>query len=52
MKSEYYQSGLAVECLRALANLAKVTGNQQINAELSEAFDRQWPALDKAFWPS
>ena len=52
VKTEYYQSGLAVEALRALSNLAKLTGKGDLSADLSRAFDRQLLALDKAFWSS
>jgi glycogen debranching enzyme len=52
VKTEYYQSGLGVEALRALSNLAKLTGKPDVSLELSQAFDRQLPALNKAFWSS
>jgi len=50
VKTEYYQSGLGLECLRALSNLAKLTGKQDVNLKLSQSFDQQLPILNKAFW--
>ena len=49
VKTEYYQSGLGLECLRALSNLAKLTGKQDVNLKLSQSFDQQLPILNKAF---
>ena len=48
VKNEYYQAGLGVEALRALANLARLLGKdgKQIAAE----FEHSETVLDKAFW--
>src|SRR6266403_1882864 len=50
VKTEFYQSGLGLEALRALANLAKLTGKDDVNKDLQAAFDRQKPAFNQAFW--
>jgi glycogen debranching enzyme len=48
--SEYYQSGLGLEALRALAHLAKLTGKDDVSRELSQAFDQQRTRVEDAFW--
>jgi glycogen debranching enzyme len=50
VSAEFYQSGLGVEALQALANLAGVIGKDDIKKQLGDEFDRQKPALDRAFW--
>jgi len=50
VKTEFYQSGLGLEALRALASLAKFTGKDDVDKELQAAFDRQKPAFNQAFW--
>jgi len=50
VKTEFYQSGLGLEALRALANLAKLTGKDDVNKDLQAAFDRQKPAFNQTFW--
>src|SRR6202030_12809 len=50
VKSEFYQSGLGAEALRALANLAQLTGKDDVSKELTEAFERQRPLVENAFW--
>jgi glycogen debranching enzyme len=50
VKSELYQSGLGAEALRALANLAQLTGKDDVNKELTQAFERQRPLVENAFW--
>jgi glycogen debranching enzyme len=50
VRAEFYQSGLGVEALQALANLAGVIGKDDIKKQLGDEFDRQKPALDRAFW--
>ena len=49
-KTEFYQSGLGLEALRALANLAKLTGRDDVSKELQAAFDQQKPVFNQAFW--
>ena len=48
--SEYYQSGLALEALRALAHLAKLTGKEEVSRDLSQAFEQQRTRVEDAFW--
>ena len=50
VKTEFYQSGLGLEALRALANLAKLTGKDDVSKDLQDAFDRQKPAFNQTFW--
>jgi glycogen debranching enzyme len=50
VKTELYQSGLGVEALRALSNLAHLVGKEDISKELDEAFVRQKPLLNQTFW--
>ena len=48
--SEFYHSGLGVEALRALSNLARLTSKDAIGAELAQAFEKQSVKLNNAFW--
>jgi glycogen debranching enzyme len=50
VKTEFYQSGLGLEALRSLANLASLTGKADVSKELQSAFDRQKPAFNQTFW--
>jgi len=50
VKNEYYQAGLALEALRALSNLARLVGKDDVSKQLSAEFERSAPALDHAFW--
>ena len=50
VKAEFYQSGLGVEALESLASLAGLVGKDDVKKELTADFDRQKPALDRAFW--
>jgi glycogen debranching enzyme len=50
VKTELYQSGLGLEALRALSNLAHLTGKEDVSKELDQAFARQKPLLNRAFW--
>ena len=50
VKSEYYQAGLAVEALRALSNLARLLGKEDISKQLAGEFEHGKAALDEAFW--
>ncbi|HWZ82087.1 MAG TPA: hypothetical protein VNW47_05670 [Terriglobales bacterium] len=50
VKTEFYQSGLGLQALRSLANLAKITGKDDVSKELQGAFDRQRPILNQTFW--
>jgi glycogen debranching enzyme len=50
VKNEFYQSGLGVEALHALANLAGLVGKDDVKKDLAADFERKKPALDLAFW--
>jgi glycogen debranching enzyme len=50
VKTEFYQSGLGLEALRSLANLAKLTGKDDVGKDLQAAFDRQKPVFNQTFW--
>ena len=50
VKSEYYQAGLGVEALRALSNLARLVGKDDVNKELAAEFEQKRTALELAFW--
>jgi glycogen debranching enzyme len=50
VRSELYQSGLGAEALRALANLAQITGKDDVSKELTQAFERQRSLVENAFW--
>ncbi|MGE5724733.1 MAG: amylo-alpha-1,6-glucosidase, partial [Acidobacteriota bacterium] len=50
IKTELYQSGLGIEALRALADLARLTGHTDLAGELEKAAQRQLPLLNQSFW--
>ena len=50
VETELYQSGLAVEALRSLSNLAKLTGKNQEGKALDDEFAKEQPRLNEAFW--
>jgi GH15 family glucan-1,4-alpha-glucosidase len=50
IKSEFYQSGLGAEALRALSNLARLTGKEAVATELTQAFEKQVRKVNDAFW--
>jgi glycogen debranching enzyme len=50
VESEFYQSGLGVTALRALSNLAKLTGKDAVAAELAQASEKQARKVNDAFW--
>ena len=50
IKSEFYQCGLGAEALRALSNLARVTGKDAVATELTQAFEQQTSKVNNAFW--
>ena len=52
VKNEYYQSGLGVEALRALSNLAHLVGKEDVNKQLSAEFEKSRTALERSFWSS
>ncbi len=50
VKNEYYQAGLGVEALRALSNLARLLGKDDIRQQLATEFDHAKSILDQAYW--
>jgi glycogen debranching enzyme len=52
IKSEFYQAGLSVEAVHALANLARLLGKDDVSKNLATEYERQRAVLDKAFWSS
>ena len=50
VKTELYQTGLGIEALRALANLAHLTGKEDASKELEETFQQQKPLMNETFW--
>ena len=50
VKTELYQSGLGLEAVHALANLAQLVGKEDESKELAQTFERQRPVLNDAFW--
>jgi len=50
VRTEFYQSGLGVEALQSLSNLAGLAGKDDVKKELAAEFERQRPALDRTFW--
>ncbi|HKV77326.1 MAG TPA: hypothetical protein VJP02_04260, partial [Candidatus Sulfotelmatobacter sp.] len=50
VKNEYYQAGLGVEALRALSNLARMAGKDDVSKQLAAEFEKSRMALEHAFW--
>jgi glycogen debranching enzyme len=50
VKTEYYQSGLGAEALRALSNLARVTGQEELSKTLAKDFEKQRALVNESFW--
>jgi len=50
VKTELYQTGLGIEALRALSNLAHLTGQEEASKTLSHSFEKQKPLMNAAFW--
>jgi glycogen debranching enzyme len=50
VETELYQSGLGAEALRALSNLAHLTGKDDLSQKLAQEFARQKQLVDQAFW--
>ncbi len=50
VKSEFYQSGLGAEALRALANLASYAGQADSGAALENEFAKRWSLVNDSFW--
>lgn len=50
VKTELYQTGLGIEALRALSNLAHLTGKEVASKELAKTFAQQKSLMNDAFW--
>jgi glycogen debranching enzyme len=50
VKTEYYQSALGTEALRALSHLAGFVGKNDLQKDLATEFDHRKIALDQVFW--
>lgn len=50
VKNEYYQAGLGVEALRALSNLARLAGKDDVRKQLAAEFEKSSATLDRAYW--
>ena len=50
VKTEFYQSALGAEALRALANLARAAGHEDAAESLEQEFAKQQPLLNDSFW--
>ena len=50
VQTELYQSALGAEALRALSNLAHLTGKDDLSQKLDEEFARQKKLVDQTFW--
>ena len=50
VKSEIYEAGLAAEALRALSNLAHLTGKDDMAQDLAQKFERQRQMVNDTFW--
>src|SRR5258708_15616352 len=50
VKTELYQTGLSIEALRALSNLAHLAGKEDASKELEKNFAQQKPLMNDAFW--
>jgi len=50
VKTELYQTGLGIEALRALSNLAHLAGKEDESKELAKNFAEQRPLMNDTFW--
>src|SRR5229473_2083800 len=50
VKTELYQTGLGIEALWALSNLAHLAGKEDVSKELAKNFEKQKPLMNEAFW--
>ena len=50
VKTELYQTGLGIEALRALSNLAHLTGKEDTSKVLEKTFAQQKPLMNDTFW--
>ena len=50
VRNEYYQSGLGVEALHAISDLARIAGKTDVSKQVEEEFEHARPILEQAFW--
>jgi GH15 family glucan-1,4-alpha-glucosidase len=50
VKTEFYQSGLCAEALRALSNLARLAGRDDVGNTLETEFQKQRLLVNDSFW--
>ena len=50
VETELYQSGLGAEALRALSNLAHLTGKEDVSKQLLQEFTQHQALINQAFW--
>jgi glycogen debranching enzyme len=50
IKTEFYQSALGAEALRALSNLAHLAGREDVSKQLGGEFAHQKPLVNQTFW--
>ena len=50
VKTELYQTGLGIEALRALSNLAHLAGHEDESKSLVASFEKQKTLMNAAFW--
>ncbi|HLZ51687.1 MAG TPA: hypothetical protein VKP61_13125 [Candidatus Acidoferrum sp.] len=50
VKTEFYQSGLGAEALRALSNLARLAGHEDAANTLAKEFEKQRSLVNDSFW--
>jgi glycogen debranching enzyme len=50
VKTELYQTGLGIEALRALANLAHLTGKEDVGKDLEKNYTQQKGLVNETFW--
>src|SRR5690242_8334712 len=50
VKTELYQTGLGIEALRTLSNLAHLTGKEDASKELAKSFEQQKPLMNERLW--
>jgi glycogen debranching enzyme len=50
ISTEFYQSGLGVQALLSLSNLAHLAGKDDVSSALSQAFVQQKAFLNQTFW--
>ena len=50
VKTEFYQSGLGADALRALSRLARFAGRDDVAANLEKEFEKQRALVNEKFW--